>query len=109
MAVELPTGDGVGVQISMEVDTSQVRVHPIASQQDDGSWVVDPTTEKWALSSLDKPCPECEIIEVVQKDIMDPENARVVIILKSKIHESPFAIDIHINDRGGTEFFEIGL
>ncbi|MDT3437816.1 hypothetical protein [Haloarcula sp. 1CSR25-25] len=109
MAVELPTGEGLGVQVSMDVDTSQAEVHPIASQQHDGSWVVDPTTEKWTLDSLEEPCPESQIIGVAQKDIMDPDNARVAVILESYLHDSPYALDIHINDSGGTEFFEIEL
>jgi len=109
MTVLLPTGEGLGVQVSMEIDTSCAEIHPLARQRDDGSWEVTPTTERWTLSTLEEPCPNCQIIGVVQKEIMDPDNARVVVILESEIQESPYAVDVHIDDTGGTEFYEMEM
>lgn len=109
MAVELPTGEGLGVQISMEEDTSNVPVHPDAYQVDSGDWRVSSDTERWSLDTLESPCPDCQIVNVVQKDIMDPDNARVLIILESDIQHQAYGLDIHIGDDGGTEFFELSV
>ena len=107
MAVELPTGEGLGVQVEMKADAPYAEIHPSASRQDDGSWEFDATTEWWTLDTLERPCPDCQIIGVVQKQIMDPANARVAVILQSVLHDSPYALDIHIDATGGTEFFEL--
>ncbi|WP_302083239.1 hypothetical protein [Salinibaculum rarum] len=108
MIVELADDAGLGVQVSMEVDTSYASIHPNARQQPDGSWAVDDIDERRTLDELESPCPNCRIVEVVQKDIMDPENARVLAIL-DPVGDNPYALDIHIDEDGGTEFFETKL
>lgn len=108
MAVELPDGDGLGVQVSMEEDTSDVEVHPDIQQNSDGGWSAEPDTEYRTLDKIEEPCPNCRIIEVVQRDIMDPENARVLAIIQPESGE-PYAIDIHLDESGGTEFFGVEL
>lgn len=109
MVVELPTGEGLGVQVSMEAETSHTHIHPSASQQGEDSWAVNPDTERLTLTAIEEPCPDCTIVGVASQDIMIPDDARVAVILDSDLRDEPYALDIHIGESGGTEFFEVEL
>ena len=106
MAVELSDDEMLGVQVSMAVDTSSIEVYPDVRERDEGSWVCDSFTERWSLDRIEEPCPDCEIVAVLERNIMDPETAEVLAVLDAGDQE-PFAITIHHDEYGRTEFFEL--
>lgn len=105
MGIELHDGM-LGVQVSMEVDSSYIRVYPEVRQKDDGSWLCESLIERRRLNEIEELCPDCEIVEVVQNNIMDPDEAEVLFILNSE-GVDPFAINMHLDENGQTEFFEL--
>ncbi len=105
MVVELPTGEGLGVQIEMDTLNDRIPVVP-CSKGDDGTWETNGVTEYREHASVEDNT--FEVIEVTHHKIMDPDEARVLVILASNEH-SPFAVDIYLHDDGGTDFFEVSL
>jgi len=81
MAVELSDDEMLGVQVTMAVDTSSMEVYPDVRERDDSSWVCDSFTERWSLGRIEEPCPDCEIVAVLERNIMDPETAEVLAVL----------------------------
>lgn len=106
MVTELPTNEGLGVQVSMDTDGEHIPIYP-ANESSTG-WTIEETPVTSTLDKLERACPNLTIKEVVHHNIMDPDTARVVAILESP-SDDPYALDIHIDDRGGTEFFEVPL
>jgi len=96
----------LGVQVTMAVDTSSMEVYPDVRERDDSSWVCDSFTERWSLGRIEEPCPDCEIVAVLERNIMDPETAEVLAVLDAAGQE-PFAVNIHHDECGRTEFFEL--
>lgn len=103
MVVELPTGEGLGVQVSMNPDGVHIPVYDILDYEEK---VISDETKSRVLELLSEDCP-IRIDCVGQYNIMDAESARVLFILE-QAHEK-FAIDLHLHDDGGTDFFEIEL
>lgn len=106
MVVELPTGEGLGMQVTMNPDGEHI--HTFSVTQRGGTWQADEMPTTRTLDDIETDCPDLTIHEVVHHDIMDPDNARVVAILDAP-GTDPYGIDIHIHDDGGTEFFEVDL
>jgi len=94
------------LQVTMAVDTSSMEVYPDVRERDDSSWVCDSFTERWSLGRIEEPCPDCEIVAVLERNIMDPETAEVLAVLDAAGQE-PFAVNIHHDECGRTEFFEL--
>lgn len=106
MAVELSDDEMLGVQVTMAVDSSSMEVYPDVRERDDGSWVCDSFTECWSLDRIEEACPDCEIVAVLERNIMDPETAEVLVVLDAAGQE-PFAINIYHDEQGRTELFEL--
>lgn len=106
MIVELSTGDGLGVQVEMDTLNDRIPVYP-CTQSDDGTWTAESLADYRDHDAIETECPDLEIIEVTQHNIMGPETARVLVILDSDT-QKPFGIDIYLHD-DGTDFFEIEL
>lgn len=106
MAVELSADEMLGVQVEMSPVTSEMDVYPDVRQRDDGSWVCESFVEWRSLDRIEDLCPDCEIVDVAQRNIMDADDAEVLAILDAEGAE-PFAINIYHDDRGRTEFFEL--
>lgn len=101
MVTELPGEEkGLGVQVQMK--NNNIPVTPVRNPK---SWKGEKEKTKIDISELNEMCP-MNIEDVVQKDIMDEDSARVLFIFET---DEYIGIDLYINERGGTEFFETEL
>lgn len=107
MVVELPTNEGLGVQIEMDTDAGEIPTYE-CTRSSDGQWSANRTADYRDRGTIEEACPDLEILEVVYHNIMDPDTARVVVILGSD-DVSPFGVDIHLHEDGGTDFFEVSI
>jgi hypothetical protein len=106
LVVELPTGEGLGVQVSMDPDGNHISTYSVT--RGSGELEIDPEPTVRTLSELETGFPEVSIEEVAHHNIMDPDTARVVLVLSAPSVE-PYALDMHIHGDRGTEFFEVPL
>jgi hypothetical protein len=105
LKVELPTGEGLGLQIPMDTDEHTIPMRRATLQNE--TWQVSPEEVQKPVDTLGVNAPDITILEVAHHNIMDPKTAEVVLILDLK-GGSPFAVNIHLVD-GGAEFFSIAL
>ncbi len=89
----------------MAVNTSEMTVYPNVRDRGDGDWVCESYREQRSLGRIKELCP-LDIVDVVQRNIMDPDEAEVLAIVDTDGTE-PFAINIYHDDQGRTEFFEL--
>lgn len=104
MVTKLPTGDGLGVQVSMNEDGEHI---PTYTGTHDDNWAIEPMPTIKTLTELEADCPNLTIREVTHKNIMNPDTARLVAILDNG--NDYYALDIHLDETGSTEFFEVPL
>jgi hypothetical protein len=105
LKVELPTGEGLGLQIPMNTDEQTVPTRQ--ATQEDETWQVSPTPIEKPLRDFQVNAPDIKILEVVHHNIMDPETAEVVLILELATGET-LALNLNLVD-GGAEFFSVAL
>lgn len=105
LKIELPTGEGLGIQIPMDSAAKTIPMHEATLQNE--TWHVSPESVQKPHTTLNGSTSDCTILEVVHHNLMDPETAEVVLILDFQTG-STLAVNIHLVD-GGAEFFSVGL
>lgn len=105
LKVELPTGEGLGLQIPMDTDEQTIPTR--TATQTDTTWEVEATPSHTPLDRFEANTPDTHILEVVHHNIMDPETAEVVLILSLDI-DNTVGVNLHLVN-GGVEFFSVSV
>jgi hypothetical protein len=114
MVIELPDGNGLGMQVEMENDAPYVNVYP-APQEDTSGWTVDADTERKHIDELEEPCPDCEIVEIVERNLtpvqagdLPPSQAELYVILDPN-DGNQYALSFHVLEDGAVNYFGVDL
>ena len=105
-AVELPTGEGLGLQVCIHKSTDELFIYPNVTQTEDGLSGDRQTVEP--IDDIEDLCPDCYISEVAHKDIMTPSEAKAFLVLSSEDRETQFALELFLDD-GGLNFFDVAV
>lgn len=105
-AVELPTGEGLGLQVCMHESTDELFIYPNVTETEDGLSGNHQTVEP--IDDIEDLCPDCYISEIAHKDIMTPPEAKAFLVLCSEDGETQFALELFLDD-GGLNFFGVAV
>jgi len=106
IAIELPTGEGLGLQVCMDKKTDELFCYPDVVETEDG--LSGGRREKESIDAIENLCPDLTVSEVAHKDIMSPAEAQAFLVLNPDEREDQFALELFLDD-GKLNFFAVDV
>ena len=103
--VELPTGEGLGLQVEMCSKSKTIHVFPEVTETPDG--LRSEQLENRSLDSLND-LNGCHVREIAHENIMQPGAARAYLVVDVGSQRHPIALELHL-ERGGLDFFAVSV